>query len=44
MLNKLEELIAEPEKMEQLSANSAKLHIKDTNERIFNAIKPLIEG
>ena len=44
IINKLEELIAEPEKMEQLSANSAKLHIKDTNERIFNAIKPLIEG
>lgn len=44
IIDKLKELISSPEKLEILSANSAKLHISDTNERIFNAIKPLIEG
>ncbi|MGN1134577.1 MAG: UDP-N-acetylglucosamine--N-acetylmuramyl-(pentapeptide) pyrophosphoryl-undecaprenol N-acetylglucosamine transferase [Oscillospiraceae bacterium] len=43
IINKLDELISNPEKMAELSANSAKLYIKDTNERILNALEPLIE-
>ena len=44
IINKINELISEPYKLDMLSANSAKLHIKDTNERIIKALKPLIEG
>lgn len=42
IINKVKELISSPEKLDKLSANSAKLHIGDTNERILNALKPLI--
>ncbi|MGN1114419.1 MAG: UDP-N-acetylglucosamine--N-acetylmuramyl-(pentapeptide) pyrophosphoryl-undecaprenol N-acetylglucosamine transferase [Oscillospiraceae bacterium] len=44
IIDKLDELISNPEKMAELSANSAKLYIKDTNERIMNALEPLIKG
>lgn len=42
--DKISELISDPEKLGKLSENAAKLHIGDTNQRIINAIKPLIEG
>ena len=38
------ELLDNPEKLRELSANSASLYISDTNERIFEALKPLIES
>lgn len=36
------EYIENPDKLKQSSQNAAKLHIKDVDERIFNALKPLI--
>lgn len=42
IINKVNELISSPEKLDKLSANSAKLHIGNTNERILDALKPLI--
>lgn len=42
--DKVAELLDNPEKLRELSANSASLYISDTNERIFEALKPLIES
>lgn len=42
IIDKISELLQIPEKLDLLSANSAKLHIHDTNERILNALEPLI--
>lgn len=44
IINKVDELIAQPQKLAELSQNAAKLYIGDTSERIFNTLKPLIEG
>ena len=42
IIDKVSELISEPEKLERLSENAAALNIRDTDDRIYNAIKPLI--
>lgn len=42
IIDKINELITNPQKLDKLSANSAKLYINDTNERIYKALKPLI--
>ena len=42
IIDKVSELLNKPEKLEKLSENAAALHISDTNDRIYNAIKPLI--
>ena len=44
IIDKISELISNPEKLERLSDNAAALHISDTNDRIYNAIKPLINA
>lgn len=44
IINKISELISNPEKLKKLSDNSAALYISDTNDRIYNAIKPLINA
>lgn len=43
IIDKVSELINAPEKLEELSKNAAALHISDTDERIYNAIEPLIK-
>lgn len=43
VIDKVDELISQPQKLEELSANAAKLYISDTSDRIFNTLKPLIE-
>lgn len=43
IIDKVDELISQPQKLEELSANAAKLYISDTSDRIFNTLKPLIE-
>lgn len=43
IIDKVSELINNPEKLKKLSENAAALHISDTDERIFKALKPLIE-
>lgn len=42
IIDKISELIQNPESLEILSSNSAKLHISDTSQRVLNALKPLI--
>lgn len=42
VINKVAELTADRSKLEELSKNAAALHIADTNDRIFAAIRPLI--
>lgn len=42
IIDKISELISDPEKLKKLSDNAAALYISDTNDRIYNAIKPLI--
>lgn len=42
IIDKISELISNPEKLKKLSDNAAALYISDTNDRIYNAIKPLI--
>lgn len=42
IIDKVSELISEPEKLDRLSENAAALNISDTDDRIYNAIKPLI--
>lgn len=37
-------LIEDPEKLRQCSENAAKLHVADTEDRIFKALEPLIKG
>ena len=37
-------LIEDPEKLRQCSENAAKLHVADTEDRIFKAVEPLIKG
>lgn len=44
IIDKISELISDPEKLKKLSDNSAALYISDTNDRIYNAIKPLINA
>lgn len=43
IINKVSELISDPKKLEVLSRNSAELNISDTDDRIYNAIKPLLK-
>ncbi|MGN0624036.1 MAG: undecaprenyldiphospho-muramoylpentapeptide beta-N-acetylglucosaminyltransferase [Oscillospiraceae bacterium] len=43
VIDKVDELISQPQKLEELSANAAKLYISDTSDRIFNTLKPLIK-
>lgn len=43
IIDKVDELISQPQKLEELSANAAKLYISDTSDRIFNTLKPLIK-
>ncbi len=43
IIDKINELIKNPQTLDKLSANAAKLHINDTNERVYKALKPLIE-
>ena len=44
IIDKISELISNPEKLKKLSDNAAALYISDTNDRIYNAIKPLINA
>lgn len=44
VINKVDELTSAPEKLAELSANAAGLYITDTNDRIYETIRPLIEG
>lgn len=44
IIDKISELISDPEKLKKLSDNAAALYISDTNDRIYNAIKPLINA
>lgn len=44
IIDKVSELINEPEKLEKLSQNAAALHISNTDDRIYEAIKPLIRA
>ncbi|MBR4622080.1 MAG: UDP-N-acetylglucosamine--N-acetylmuramyl-(pentapeptide) pyrophosphoryl-undecaprenol N-acetylglucosamine transferase [Ruminococcus sp.] len=44
VIDKVDELTSDRAKLEELSANAASLHIGDTNDRIFEAIRPLIEN
>ena len=37
-------LIEDPEKLRQCSENAAKLHVADTEDRIFKALEPFIKG
>lgn len=41
-INTVKDFIENPEKLKSCSENAAKLHISDTNERIFKALEPLI--
>ncbi len=38
------EFIEDPKKLRECSENAAKLHVADTNDRIFGALEPLIKG
>ncbi len=42
LINTVSELIANPEKLEELSQNASKLYIKDTPDRIYEVISSLI--
>ncbi len=42
VIDKVAELTAEPERMAELSRNAAALYISDTNDRIYETVKPLI--
>ena len=42
--DKVAELLDAPEKLAELSRNAAALYIGDTNERIYETVRPLIEG
>ncbi|MBR4554321.1 MAG: UDP-N-acetylglucosamine--N-acetylmuramyl-(pentapeptide) pyrophosphoryl-undecaprenol N-acetylglucosamine transferase [Ruminococcus sp.] len=44
VIDKVAELIDEPQRMADLSANAAALYISDTNDRIYDTLRPLIEG
>lgn len=44
IINKVKELIDNPKMLDELSKNSSKLFINDTDERIFNTLKPLIDS
>ena len=44
VINKVAELTDEPAKLAELSANAASLYIADTNDRIYETIRPLIES
>lgn len=41
-IDTVRDFIEHPQKLEACSENAAKLHISDTNERIFKALEPLI--
>ncbi|MBR6874163.1 MAG: UDP-N-acetylglucosamine--N-acetylmuramyl-(pentapeptide) pyrophosphoryl-undecaprenol N-acetylglucosamine transferase [Ruminococcus sp.] len=43
VIDKVAELTKAPDKMAELSANAAGLYISDTNDRIYETIRPLIE-
>lgn len=42
LIKTVEDFLEAPEKIAECSKNAAKLHISDTNDRIWNALKPLI--
>lgn len=44
IIDKVGELLSNPEKLAELSENSAKLYISDTGERIYSALLPLIKS
>ena len=44
VIDKVAELTSKPERLAELSANAAALYINDTNDRIYETIKPLIES
>lgn len=44
IIDKVKELIEDPSKLERLSENAARLFIPDTAERIYIALRPLIES
>ena len=44
VINKVAELTDEPSKLAELSAKASSLYITDTNDRIYETIRPLIEG
>ena len=39
----MKELLADREKLAALSENAARIYIKDTDDRIYSALAPLIE-
>ncbi len=43
LINTVKSLLGDREKLRALSENAAKLYISDTNDRVFGALKPLIE-
>ncbi|MGN0593817.1 MAG: undecaprenyldiphospho-muramoylpentapeptide beta-N-acetylglucosaminyltransferase [Hominimerdicola sp.] len=43
LVDTVKDLIDNPQKMTDFSENAAKLHIKDTRERVFKALQPLIK-
>ena len=42
-IDTVKDYIENPDKLRKCSENAAKLHITDTNERIFKALEPLIK-
>lgn len=44
IIDKVKELLDEPEKMQKLSENAAALYISDTADRIYKTLEPLIAG
>ena len=43
LINTVKSLLDDRERLRSLSENAAKLYIADTNDRIYNALRPLIE-
>lgn len=43
LINTVKNLLDDRKKLAALSENAAKIYIKDTNDRIYNALKPLID-
>jgi UDP-N-acetylglucosamine--N-acetylmuramyl-(pentapeptide) pyrophosphoryl-undecaprenol N-acetylglucosamine transferase len=43
LIDTVKELLDDRERLESLSQNASRIYIKDTNDRIFAALKPLIE-
>ena len=43
LISIVKELLADREKLAALSENAARIYIKDTDERIYSALAPLIE-